>query len=63
MLRPGGSLPRVEEIHDKWAVRAYRLCPANYKGMTLDSRNGDGRNGKQVMVGEFFNGDDPDVDR
>jgi len=61
LLRPEDL--RVEEIND--AREADGLIgyvrERNYKGMTLESVV-ELENGKMVMVSEFFNEDDPDVD-
>ena len=54
---------RVEEIHDNEPIAGLigYVRERNYKGMTLDSEV-EMENGKRVMVSEFFNEDDPDVD-
>lgn len=61
LLRPEDL--RVEEIHDNAPVAGLigYVRERNYKGMTLDSEI-EMENGKRVMVSEFFNEDDPDVD-
>ncbi|MGL9751676.1 MAG: spermidine/putrescine ABC transporter ATP-binding protein PotA [Symbiopectobacterium sp.] len=61
LLRPEDL--RVEEINDDSAVEGMigYVRERNYKGMTLDSTI-ELENGKMVMVSEFFNEDDPDVD-
>ena len=61
LLRPEDL--RVEEIHDTDNVAGLigYIRERNYKGMTLDSVV-EMENGKMVMVSEFFNEDDPDVD-
>lgn len=61
LLRPEDL--RVEEIHDSEHVPGLigYVRERNYKGMTLDSVV-EMENGKMVMVSEFFNEDDPDVD-
>lgn len=61
LLRPEDL--RVEEIHDNSPVAGLigYVRERNYKGMTLDSEI-EMENGKRVMVSEFFNEDDPDVD-
>ncbi len=61
LLRPEDL--RVEEIHDNEPIAGLigYVRERNYKGMTLDSEV-EMENGKRVMVSEFFNEDDPDVD-
>ena len=61
LLRPEDL--RVEEIHDNSPVAGLigYVRERNYKGMTLDSEI-EMENGKRIMVSEFFNEDDPDVD-
>ncbi len=61
LLRPEDL--RVEEIHDTENVAGLigYIRERNYKGMTLDSVV-EMESGKMVMVSEFFNEDDPDVD-
>ncbi|QAV22774.1 spermidine/putrescine ABC transporter ATP-binding protein PotA [Proteus hauseri] len=61
LLRPEDL--RVEEIHDLENLPGLigYVRERNYKGMTLDSVV-EMENGKMVMVSEFFNEDDPDVD-
>lgn len=54
---------RVEEVNDSAqhdGLIGY-VRERNYKGMTLESVV-ELENGKTVMVSEFFNEDDPDVD-
>lgn len=61
MLRPEDL--RVEEINDATptdGIIGY-IRERNYKGMTLESVV-ELENGKQVLVSEFFNEDDPDFD-
>ncbi|AYA39104.1 spermidine/putrescine ABC transporter ATP-binding protein PotA [Xenorhabdus nematophila] len=61
LLRPEDL--RVEEINHGEQVSGLigYVRERNYKGMTLDSVV-EMENGKMVMVSEFFNEDDPDVD-
>lgn len=61
LLRPEDLI--VEEVHDteQPAGLIGYVRERNYKGMTLDSVV-EMENGKVVMVSEFFNEDDPDVD-
>lgn len=61
LLRPEDV--RVEEIHDAGQVDGIigYVRERNYKGMTLESTV-ELENGKMVLVSEFFNEDDPDVD-
>ncbi|WP_370554402.1 spermidine/putrescine ABC transporter ATP-binding protein PotA [Edwardsiella tarda] len=61
LLRPEDL--RVEEISDSEQVDGIvgYVRERNYKGMTLES-SVELENGKMVMVSEFFNEDDPDVD-
>lgn len=70
-VRPGQNLNvllrpedlRVEEINDATpadGIIGY-IRERNYKGMTLESVV-ELENGKQVLVSEFFNEDDPDFD-
>ncbi|MEC5321306.1 spermidine/putrescine ABC transporter ATP-binding protein PotA [Brenneria populi subsp. brevivirga] len=61
LLRPEDL--RVEEIHDsaQTAEIVGYVRERNYKGMTLESSI-ELESGKMVMVSEFFNEDDPDVD-
>lgn len=61
LLRPEDL--RVEEIHQDNVADGMMgyVRERNYKGMTLDSTI-ELENGKIVMVSEFFNEDDPDVD-
>ncbi|VEA73155.1 Spermidine/putrescine import ATP-binding protein PotA [Serratia rubidaea] len=61
LLRPEDL--RVEEINGAEQVDGLigYVRERNYKGMTLDSVV-ELENGKMVMVSEFFNEDDPDVD-
>ncbi|WP_340617892.1 spermidine/putrescine ABC transporter ATP-binding protein PotA [Xenorhabdus entomophaga] len=61
LLRPEDL--RVEEINNGEQVSGLigYVRERNYKGMTLDSVV-EMENGKMVMVSEFFNEDDPDVD-
>lgn len=61
LLRPEDL--RVEEINDGEQVDGIigYVRERNYKGMTLESTV-ELENGKQVLVSEFFNEDDPDVD-
>ncbi|MGL6018481.1 MAG: spermidine/putrescine ABC transporter ATP-binding protein PotA [Gibbsiella quercinecans] len=61
LLRPEDL--RVEEINDSEHVDGLigYVRERNYKGMTLESVV-ELENGKMVMVSEFFNEDDPDVD-
>ncbi|AIJ10334.1 MULTISPECIES: spermidine/putrescine ABC transporter ATP-binding protein PotA [Edwardsiella] len=61
LLRPEDL--RVEEISDSEQVDGIigYVRERNYKGMTLESTV-ELENGKMVMVSEFFNEDDPDVD-
>ena len=61
LLRPEDL--RVEEINDSTTtddIIGY-IRERNYKGMTLESVV-ELENGKQVLVSEFFNEDDPDFD-
>ncbi len=61
LLRPEDL--RVEEVNDSEqadGIIGY-VRERNYKGMTLESTV-ELENGKMVMVSEFFNEDDPDVD-
>ncbi|MDA3977388.1 MULTISPECIES: spermidine/putrescine ABC transporter ATP-binding protein PotA [Gallibacterium] len=61
LLRPEDI--RIEEVHDKEAHEGLigYVCERNYKGMTLESTV-QLECGKRVLVSEFFNEDDPDVD-
>lgn len=61
LLRPEDL--RVEEISDSEQVDGIigYVRERNYKGMTTES-SVELENGKMVMVSEFFNEDDPDVD-
>ena len=61
LLRPEDV--RVEEIHDAGQVDGIigYVRERNYKGMTLESTV-ELENGKMVLVSEFFNEDDRDVD-
>lgn len=61
LLRPEDL--RVEEINDATLVDGIigYIRERNYKGMTLESVV-ELTNGKQVLVSEFFNEDDPDFD-
>lgn len=61
LLRPEDL--RVEEINDARDVDGFigYVRERSYKGMTLESTVELG-NGKMVIVSEFFNEDDPDVD-
>lgn len=61
LLRPEDL--RLEEIHDSEQLDGIigYVRERNYKGMTLDSTV-ELESGKSVMISEFFNEDDPDVD-
>ncbi|MFD2176645.1 spermidine/putrescine ABC transporter ATP-binding protein PotA [Veronia pacifica] len=61
LLRPEDL--RLEELHNGDAASGIvgYVRERNYKGMTLDSVV-ELESGKSVMVSEFFNEDDPDVD-
>ncbi|WP_434360858.1 spermidine/putrescine ABC transporter ATP-binding protein PotA [Parasalinivibrio latis] len=61
LLRPEDL--RIEEIHDNGAVSGIvgYVRERTYKGMTLDSVV-ELESGQNVMISEFFNEDDPDVD-
>ncbi|MTD39867.1 spermidine/putrescine ABC transporter ATP-binding protein PotA [Erwinia sp. CPCC 100877] len=61
LLRPEDL--RVVEINHEGEAEGFigYVRERNYKGMTLES-NVELENGKMVMVSEFFNEDDPDVD-
>ncbi|MCW2257484.1 spermidine/putrescine transport system ATP-binding protein [Providencia alcalifaciens] len=61
LLRPEDL--RVEEVNDtqNYPGLIGYVRERNYKGMTLDSVV-EMENGKIIMVSEFFNEDDPDVD-
>lgn len=61
LLRPEDL--RIEEIHDESDPKGIvgYVRERNYKGMTLDSVL-ELESGQSVMVSEFFNEDDPDVD-
>ncbi|HEY2455054.1 MAG TPA: spermidine/putrescine ABC transporter ATP-binding protein PotA [Scandinavium sp.] len=61
LLRPEDL--RVDEINDNHHIEGLigYVRERNYKGMTLESVV-ELENGKMVMVSEFFNEDDPDVD-
>jgi spermidine/putrescine transport system ATP-binding protein len=61
LLRPEDL--RVDEINDNNHIEGLigYVRERNYKGMTLESVV-ELENGKMVMVSEFFNEDDPDVD-
>lgn len=61
LLRPEDL--RVKEIDDEQQPAGLigHVRERNYKGMMLDTEV-EMNNGKRVMVSEFFNEDDPDVD-
>lgn len=61
LLRPEDI--RIEEVHDKQSHEGLigYVRERNYKGMTLESTV-ELEGGNRVLVSEFFNEDDPDVD-
>lgn len=62
LLRPEDVL--IEELDENESSKAIvgHIRERNYKGMTLESTVELDHNGKMVLVSEFFNEDDPNVD-
>ena len=62
LLRPEDvQLEELDENEKSSAIIGH-IRERNYKGMTLESTVELDHNGKMVLVSEFFNEDDPNID-